>query len=816
VGEPFGFPLVDGASTEVDLRPADSRPLIAEMRVSQTMWEQEAAYLISLRDITQRKQQEKALEVSEARFRSYIDSAPHGVFIADAEGRYQDVNPAACQMSGYSEEELLSMRIVDLVASEERDAAAAALDQLLTTGQVTSSLSCVRKDGTRVFWRVDAVKLADNQILGFARDETQRKQAEERLQRSAELNEMLLNSLPHPALLIRRDGIVLAANQSARELGVEVGVYCWIGFNKHVEGAFLPEELRRYATADACDVDLAGAPEGVQCSFCKVEDAFEAGEPFRVPELKAFDRLWDMNWVPVDDDLCLCYAFDITERKALEDTLRASEQRLEKILQTMIDGMVVVNLDGEITYANPAAERILEIREDEIMGRYYHERSWSQIDEDGEPYPQEKLPLALALGEQREVEDLQHGILAPSGQVKWLSVNAAPLVDETGAVYGAIASFRDISDRKAMEKALQNSEQRYRTVFDYAGDAIFVHDLEGRFLDVNRVACERLGYSREEFLTMTPVEITRGTESEGMNARIRELVEVGHIVFEAEHVARDGTSVPVEISSRHIEYDGKPAILSIARDITERKEAENRIARYAGALEQSNQDLERFAYVISHDLQEPLRMVSGYLDLLARRYEAQLDEKADMYIHYAVDGARRMQEMIKALLDLSRVETRGEAFAPTDCTVVLERTLTSLRRAIEDSGAEVTYDPLPTVMADGAQLGQVFQNLIANALKFRRADVRPRIHIAAEPRHGEWVFTITDNGIGIPASQLDRIFQIFQRLHTRESYPGVGIGLALCRRIVERHGGRIWAESEVGAGSTFYFSVPHRKRESST
>jgi len=247
-------------------------------------------------------------------------------------------------------------------------------------------------------------------------------------------------------------------------------------------------------------------------------------------------------------------------------------------------------------------------------------------------------------------------------------------------------------------------------------------------------------------------------------------------------------------------------------DITERKRAEEKLERYAAELERSNQELEQFASMISHDLREPARMVKSFVTLLDERYQGQLDEKADMLIDYAVDGAERMQAMIEALLDLSRIGTRGKEPAPTNTEEVLKRVLRSLERAIEDANAEVTHDSLPTVMADRAHLAQVFQNLIANAIKFQRDGVPPRIHISAEQAGDEWVFSVTDNGIGIDSEQADRIFHIFQRLHTEDEYAGLGIGLALCKRIVERHGGRIWMESTPGNGTTFLFTLPASKK----
>jgi PAS domain S-box-containing protein len=247
----------------------------------------------------------------------------------------------------------------------------------------------------------------------------------------------------------------------------------------------------------------------------------------------------------------------------------------------------------------------------------------------------------------------------------------------------------------------------------------------------------------------------------------------------------------------------------LLRDVTERKRAERELRRYAQELERSNEELERFAYVASHDLQEPLRMVAGYTQLLSRRYRGQLDPTADEFIDYAVDGATRMKELINDLLEYSRVGTRGKPFEWTDIGEVLERVRVNLRFAIEESDATISVEPMPKVIADPTQMVQIFQNLVANAIKFR--DDRPlEIHIGVERRDGYWTFRVCDNGIGISEKHQQRIFRIFQRLHSRERYEGTGIGLALCKRIAERHGGQIWVESQSGQGSTFFFTLPER------
>ena len=276
---------------------------------------------------------------------------------------------------------------------------------------------------------------------------------------------------------------------------------------------------------------------------------------------------------------------------------------------------------------------------------------------------------------------------------------------------------------------------------------------------------------------------------------------------------RDGRIVAIiGVGNKSSDYDETDiAIASLLGDISweivERKQAEKHSHALMEELKRSNADLEQFAYAASHDLQEPLRVVAGFVGLLEKRYREKLDDNAREFIEYAVDGVKRMQILIKDLLAYSQVGTKGKTFEPTNCSVALEQAIYNLHKAVEESGAELTYDLLPTVSGDSSQLTRLFQNLIGNAIKYHGKD-KPEIHISAQKKGTEWVFSVRDNGIGIGSQYFEKIFDVFRRLHTKKEYDGTGIGLAVCKKIVERHGGKIWVESAPGKGSTFYFTVP--------
>ena len=382
----------------------------------------------------------------------------------------------------------------------------------------------------------------------------------------------------------------------------------------------------------------------------------------------------------------------------------------------------------------------------------------------------------------------------------------------TGAGAGVLwrqQRVRFYRERAEMAETMRASELRYRRLFESAKDGILILDAgTGMVVEVNPFLIKLLGFSHEAFLGKKVWELGFFKDILANQDNFAELQQKEYIRYEDMALeTSDGRRIQVEFISNVYRVNHQKVIQCNIRDISERKQTEAKLARIMADLESSNKELEQFAYVASHDLQEPLRMVSSYTQLLAQRYEGQLDDTARKYIHYAVDGAIRMQTLINDLLAYSRVGMRSQPLAPTDSHSALGEAIRNLVVMIEENHAIVTNDDLPTVRADASQLVLVFQNLLANAIKFRREDL-PRVHVSAQDHGREWVFSVQDNGIGIAPQHAKRVFVIFQRLHTREEYPGTGIGLAVCQRIVERHGGKIWFESEPGKGATFFFTMP--------
>jgi len=391
-----------------------------------------------------------------------------------------------------------------------------------------------------------------------------------------------------------------------------------------------------------------------------------------------------------------------------------------------------------------------------------------------------------------------------------IEIMLSPLESPEGIL--VTAAIRDISVRKGAETHLAQMEGRYRGLLEAAPDAMVVVNAGGEIVLLNVRAEKEFGYRRDELVgqavkNIIPEGFAERLLADGLRSVEEALAQQIGTGIELIGRRKDGSEFPLELMLSPLESPDGILVTAAIRDISVRQAAEADLLQKIDELKVSNEELGKFAYIASHDLQEPLRMVASYTQLLSRRYKGKLDAEADEFIAFAVDGANRMQRLIQDLLSYSRVGTKGQELLQTSSEEALQRALVNLRSAVEESGAVVTHDPLPTVLADGMQLVQLFQNLIGNAIKYQKPGV-PRVHISTVLGATRlWTFSVKDNGLGIEPQYFEKIFGMFQRLHKREEFAGTGIGLAICKKIAERHGGKISVESELGQGSTFSFAL---------
>ena len=469
---------------------------------------------------------------------------------------------------------------------------------------------------------------------------------------------------------------------------------------------------------------------------------------------------------------------DVSEKQRTDARFRA-------LLESAPDAMVIVNVEGLIELVNLQTEKLFGYTRMELVGqsvdmlvplelRGGHAGHRDQFFRSPKP---RSMGAGLDLMASRK-----------DGSQFPVEISLSPLEGPDGI--SVTAAIRDVSDRK-------KAETRFRALLESAPDAMVISDASGRIELVNAQAERLFGYERTEMVGHRDSYFVAPKQRE-MGAGLDLMA-----------VRRDGTEFPVEISLSPLEGPGGISVTAAIRDTTERRVAGQQLAAKMVELRHSNEALEQFAHIASHDLQEPLRMVASYTQLLSKRYKGRLDADADEFIGYAVDGTQRMKRLIEDLLQYSRAGKGAPPSEELSSEEALQVAIKNLNFAIQDSQAIVTHDALPRVIGVESQVVQIFQNLIGNAIKYR-GDRIPQVHVSATTLCGEWVFNVADNGIGIDPKYFERIFVIFQRLHSRQEYQGTGIGLAICKRILQQQGGRIWVESELKKGSVFHFSLPKR------
>jgi PAS domain S-box-containing protein len=613
---------------------------------------------------------------------------------------------------------------------------------------------------------------------------------------SAEMSQRLLDAAPDATVVVGSDGTIRLANRQVEALfghGREELV------GQPVE-VLLPDRSRKghlgLRAAYIAQPAVRAMGEG-QVLYARRKDGTEFPAEISLSPLESGEGI-----------LVIAAIRDASERQALaaqqKRLLRqaeAAEAQFRSLLEAAPDAMVVAGRHGRILLVNRQAEALFGCTREDLVGQPIEtllpERFRAGHAGLRETYTANPRPRPMGAG-------LELFARRRDGSELPVEICLSPVETAEGVLVSA--AIRDVSDRHRADAELR----RQAALLELAPTAVLVRDRHDAILYWNKAAQDMYGWTAAEargrvthalLSTRFPIPLV---EIEAI------LAQEGRWDGELVHTTRDGQQIVVS-SRQALQRDaaGQPVgTLEINTDITAAKTAEAALHATAEELARSNRELEQFAYVASHDLQEPLRMVASYTRLLQRRYVGRLDTDADEFIEFAVDGATRMQRLINDLLAYSRVGTQGQALEPTDVEAILARVVVDLGPSIAQHQASITHTPLPTVLADAVQLYSVFLNLIGNALKYR-AEAPPRVQIRAERKGDLWQFAVSDNGIGIEPQYAERIFVLFQRLHTREHSAGTGIGLAVCKKIVERHGGRIWIDSSAaGQGTTFFFTLP--------
>jgi PAS domain S-box-containing protein len=718
-----------------------------------------ATYFILVRDSRKRRH-------AEAERDRLFSGSPDMIGIARFDGYFKEVNPAFEKVLGYSSAEMLARAFLDFVHPDDVAPTLAELEKLSSgapTMHIQNRYLCKNGEYKWLDWNLVPV-VEEGLFYAVARDTTERKQAEEALRESEERFRLVVNNAPIVLWAVDSSGVfTLSQGKALQKLGLAPGQLIGTSiFHAYRAAPWIRHEIYRALKGE---------------EFTSIVEV--GGMTFETRYSPLHNQEGEVSGV-------IGVATDVTESKRAEEQIRRLNESLESKIAQRTQELEAANqeLASEISERKRAAERIAFLVEasTELASSLDYEATLTKVARIAVP----------------QIAD-------------WCNVD---VLDEKGDVQRVALAHSDPAKEEMAYDYLHRFPPKPNSD---AGVGRVLQTLEPLLIPTIDEAM--LAASAE-----SPEQLELLRKMQPTSAIIAPLVShnraVGAItLLSAESGRKYGAEdliLAQEIARRAaIAVDNARLYTRAEKARAEAEAVGEELKKAVIELERSNTELQQFAYVASHDLQEPLRMVASYTQLLGRRYRGKLDDDADEFIAYAVDGANRMQALINDLLAYSRVSTQGKAFQRTDSEVALNKALANLRMAIEDSGANITYDPLPTLLADETQMTQLFQNLLGNAIKFR--DEEPlSVHVSAELRGRDWLFSVHDNGIGMDPQYADRIFVIFQRLHSKAEYPGTGIGLAVCKRVVERHGGRIWVESQPGKGSTFYFTIPDNQPENNS
>jgi len=723
------------------------------------------------------------------------------VIITDEKFKISYWNPAAEEIYGWKSSEVLGKTAKDIlrtkfIGNEKSDTS----KMLNEKGSYENEFLQFTKKNFPLYISSKIVTITDgkgviNGHISINRDMTSTKNTEKKLKRSYNILNSIVENTTDAIYLKNLSGNYIMANTAASEIMGKpisdiIGKNDWDLYHKRDADIITKEDKEIIDNVETLTYEesLYSEREG------EIRNYITTKGPY----------------MGFDDSILGIFGIgrDITHLKLAEEKIIKSEQKYRRLFETMIQGVIYQDSTGKITAMNPAAEKILGYKLSEIQGKIPHEIVSEPVHDDGTKFLADEFPSFLSLKTGREIEDVVMGFNTPIGY-KWLSVHAVPLFNDNRKPIQVYTTFNDVTDKIIAQNKLKTSEERYRSLFNKITEGFALHEIvcdqEGepidyKFLDINPAFEELTGFKRENVIGKLKSEIIPEDTVDWVKIYGRVALEDVSIHFNEYSSALNKHYDVLAFSP------AKNQFAVIFNDITHRVKIENELKETLKQLKLSNSELEQFAYIASHDLKEPLRIITSFLQLLQRRYTDQLDEDATDFINFAVDGSIRLHELIDDLLLYSKINTSTGEFTCVDMNDVLKVVETNLDILIKENDANITSEKLPKIWADKNQMIQLFQNLINNSIKYRGIQ-SPKIHISALNDEDKWIFSVEDNGIGIPSKYVEQIFKIFKRLHDSHEYNGTGIGLAISKRIVEKHGGSIWVDTERINGTKFNFSI---------
>jgi PAS domain S-box-containing protein len=710
----------------------------------------------------------------------FFQYSPELISIVDKNGFFKRINPTFTKLLGYSEEEFLSKRYSEFVHPDDLTNSNEVLKSNWK-GAITNALinRYIAKNGEikYIMWHSSEWLEEEGVIYGFGTDITA-------------LQQINIELLKCKNVIDNSQNGIFILNTSDNSLIINPALRRSYGFK--------PDEKINL------DILIAMFFDPILGKQVKnyIRNGLTWSGDIQITSKNRVHKDYFLNLGPVFNEqkeliASYCIYTDISERKVFEEELLQYNHKISGILESINDGFFSLNKDFVVTYWNDKAEMLLKTKRKAILGK----KLWETFDKNAAP--KSFLYYTDVLNSREQIEFIEY--FKPLDT--WFEVNVYPSED------GISVFFKDITDFKKSqierEKLLKTLEKSLNEIYIFNAETL-------KFNYLNEGAFKNIGYSKDEMVELTPLSIKPEHNLKSFQKLINPLKNKSKekIVFETVHQRKDGSTYPVEVHLQLIQDWENDVFLAVILDITERRKTEMELRKLNESLNKraeelaiSNAELEQFAYVASHDMQEPLRMVTSFMTQLEKNYKEQLDDKAKLYIHYAVDGATRMRKIILDLLEYSRIGRKDDIIETFNVEELLVEAIKLNKIKIDETNALIHWQNLPNIKGSKAALLQVFQNLIGNALKYQMPEEQPQININVEEKEKYWQFEVKDNGIGIEEKYFDKIFIIFQRLHNREEYSGTGIGLAICKKIVENHGGKIWVTSKKEKGSSFYFTL---------